>query len=93
MINWKIRLKNPLFIAQIALSVAWPVFAYTGLTAQDVTTWSKLLKIVLSALSNPYVLGLVIMSVYNATTDPTTRGFSDSKRALSYDEPSGNGLK
>ena len=35
----------------------------------------------------PYILSLVIVSVYNAITDPTTTGFTDSKRALTYDTP------
>ena len=33
------------------------------------------------------ILSLVIVSVYNAITDPTTTGFTDSKRALTYDTP------
>ena len=35
----------------------------------------------------PYVLGLVIVSVFNAITDPTTAGLGDSERAMTYSYP------
>lgn len=86
-INWKIRFKNPVFIAQLILSVLTPILAYAGLTIQDITTWGALGNLLVSALSNPYVLGLVIVSVWNAVNDPTTAGVSDSVNALTYEEP------
>ena len=58
MINWKVRMRNPMFWAQILLSVIMPILAYLGLTAEDLSSWS--------------VLG---------------EGFTDSKRALTYDTP------
>lgn len=39
--NLKVRVKNPVFWVQIVLSILTPVLAYAGLTAQDLTTWSK----------------------------------------------------
>lgn len=87
MINWKVRLKNPIFWAQLALSVIMPILAYLGLTAEDLSSWAKLGEILLRAVSSPYILGLVLVSVYNAIIDPTTTGFTDSKRALTYDRP------
>lgn len=86
-INWKVRFKNPLFYVQIVLSVLTPILTYLGLTAIDLTTWAKLGDVLLQAISNPYVLSLVIVSVYNALVDPTTKGFSDSENALTYDKP------
>ena len=44
-------------------------------------------EVLIKAVSSPYILSLVIVSVYNAITDPTTTGFTDSKRALTYDTP------
>ena len=82
MINWKVRLKNPMFWAQLVLSVIMPILAYLGLTAEDLNSWARLGEVLLQAVSSPYILGLVIVSVYNAITDPTTSGFTDSKRAL-----------
>lgn len=86
-INWKVRFKNPLFYVQIILSVLTPILTYMGLTATDLTTWSVLGDVLGQALSNPYVLSLVVVSVYNALVDPTTKGFGDSETALTYDTP------
>ena len=86
-INWKIRFKNPMFYVQLILAILTPILAYMGLTMQDLTTWAKVGEILLQAISNPYVLGLVAVSVYNAVIDPTTTGISDSARAMKYANP------
>lgn len=86
-INLKVRFKNPMFYVQLVLSILTPILAYSGLTATDLTTWAKLGEVLLQAISNPYVLSLVIVSVYNALVDPTTKGFGDSENALTYDKP------
>lgn len=86
-INWKIRFKNPVFIAQLFMAIILPVLAYTGLTVQDMTSWSLLGRVLLDAVLNPYVLGLVIVNVWQTVNDPTTTGISDSERAMSYSEP------
>ena len=87
MINIKVRFRNPVFIAQLILAVLTPILAYAGLTMQDLTTWKALGDLLLSAVKNPYVLSLVVVSVFNAVTDPTTAGVKDSDRALTYDFP------
>ena len=87
MINFKVRFRNPIFIAQLILAVLTPILAYAGLTMQDLTTWGALGQLLLGAISNPYVLGLVIVSVFNAVTDPTTSGINDSERAMTYSYP------
>ena len=84
-INWKVRFKNPLFVAQLGMSILVPILAYAGLTVQDLTTWKALGDLLLSAFSNPYVLGLVAISVYNAVLDPTTKGLNDSLNVLNRD--------
>lgn len=86
-INWKVRFKNPLFIAQLLLAILTPILAYAGLTAQDLTTWAKLVELILGAIRNPYVLSLVVVSVWNAVNDPTTSGAGDSELARTYDTP------
>lgn len=86
-INWKIRLRNPMFLAQIALAILLPILAYFGLNWQDMTTWQALGGLFLSAVQNPVVLVAVLVSVYNASTDPTTPGVGDSKRAMEYTKP------
>ena len=89
MINLKVRFKNPVFIAQLVLSVLTPVLAYAGLTLADMTSWSALGQILIDAIMNPYVLGLVVVSVWNALNDPTTAGLKDSAQAMTYSAPKG----
>lgn len=86
-INLKVRFKNPVFIAQLLLSVLLPILTYMGLTVEDMTSWAVLGNALFEAVKNPYVLGLVIVSVWNALNDPTTAGVSDSIQALTYDKP------
>ena len=87
-INFKVRFRNPVFIVQIILAILTPILAYAGLTMQDITSWGTLGNLLLNAISNPYVLGLVAVSVWNAVNDPTTRGVHDGVVGMSYDEPS-----
>lgn len=86
-LNWNVRFNNPVFYVQIILAVLTPILAYMGLTMQDLTSWPALWNILCDAVSNPYVLGLVIVSVWNAVNDPTTSGLSDSTNALTYSAP------
>lgn len=90
-INWRVRGKNPLFWFQLFLSVIVPIGAYFGLTGQDITSWPILFDVTLKALSNPYVLFIVGVSVFNALNDPTTKGVGDSSLAMRYKEPKGRG--
>ena len=69
------------------MAIIMPILAYGGLTVQDLTTWGAVWEMVIGAVSNPYVLGLVVVSVWNAVNDPTTTGLTDSDRALDYVEP------
>ena len=39
------------------------------------------------AVSNPYVVVMALVSLFNAITDPTTRGIGDSTTALTYKNP------
>jgi len=85
--NLKVRFKNPVFIVQLILAILTPILAYAGLTVQDLTSWQALGEILLGAIRNPYVLGLIVVSVWNALNDPTTAGITDSAQALTYDKP------
>ena len=86
-INWKVRVNNPLWWVQIGLSIITPILAYAGISASDVTTWAALGNLLLGAVSNPYVLATVGVSVWNACNDPTVSGLSDSSLALTYVKP------
>lgn len=85
--NWKIRIKNPSFWVSVVIAIVTPVLAYFGLTAQDMTSWSAIWDVIVQAVSNPYVLLMAAVSVYNAIVDPTTTGVTDSSRALHYNTP------
>ena len=87
--NLKVRLKNPVFIAQLILSLLTPILTYAGLTVQDITTWGALGSLLLDAVRNPYVLALAAVSIWNALNDPTTKGIGDSKQAMTYTKPNG----
>lgn len=86
-INWKVRAKNPIWWTQIVLSILTPILAYAGLTAADINTWAALGSLLLGAISNPYILFTVAVSVWNAINDPTTAGVTDSAAALTYNTP------
>lgn len=85
--NFLVRVKNPLFWAQIAMAILTPILAYFGLSGADITTWPMLGDTLLQAVCNPYVCVLVIVSVFNALTDPTTKGVTDSEKAKTYVTP------
>lgn len=87
-INWKVRIKNPVFWVQIIVAVVVPILAYLGMSWDDMTTWSALGNIFVEAVKNPVIIASVIVSVWNAINDPTTTGLSDSTQAMSYTKPS-----
>lgn len=87
-INWKVRLRNPVFWVQVAAAVFLPILAYFGLNWEDMTTWGAVLNIISRAVQNPVVVVSVLVSLWNAVNDPTTAGLKDSARALSYTAPS-----
>lgn len=86
-INWKVRFSNPMFIGQLVIAFFVPVMAYLGITTQDLTSWSAVGTVLVEAVSNPYVLVLVVVSVYNSVNDPTVSGITDSDQAMSYRKP------
>lgn len=86
-INWKVRIKNPVFWAQVAIAIISPILVGLGLQWQDMTTWAALGNALLKAVSNPVIVVSVIASLWACITDPTTAGTSDSEQALTYNKP------
>ena len=86
-INWKVRFANPEFWKQIALAVFVPLLAYYGMNWADMTTWAAIGNLFVEAVQNPVVVLSVVVSVYNALIDPTTKGIGDSEQALTYTKP------
>ena len=86
-INWLVRFKNPVFWAQIIVAIMLPILTHLGINWEDVTTWAALGKLLLSAIGNPVIVVAIVISVWNAVTDPTTKGIGDSAQALTYTTP------
>ena len=88
-LNWKVRFnkENILFISQVIISVVVPILTYFGLQASDLTTCSKVADTFVQSVSNPYVVVMALVSLFNAITDPTTKGIGDSEKALTYTSP------
>ena len=86
-INWKVRLKNPVFWAQLATAIVLPILPYLGLQWSDMTSWAALGGILVQAVKNPVILVSVVVSVWGIVNDPTTAGLSDSKKAMGYQSP------
>jgi uncharacterized membrane protein len=81
-INLDVRLQNPQYWFMLAIAVITPIVSYLGLNVSDITSWGVLIDMLGQAIMNPYLLVLVIVNVYNATVDGTTRGFKDSQMML-----------
>ena len=81
-INWTIRKQNPMFYIQILLSVFVPVLAYLGINWSDVTTWGTFFQVIIAAISNPYCLSIVAVSLFNTIVDTSSLGMSDSNHVL-----------
>ncbi len=80
MINWKVRLKNKVWLMTAIPVVLGAIYAVLGLLgivpAIAETEIENVLITIVGALA---VLGIV--------EDPTTAGVGDSKQALTYEEP------
>jgi len=85
-LNMGLRLKNPVFLLQVAMAIVLPILGYFGIRIEDITTFQKLGEVLFSAISNPYVLILIGTSLMNALNDPTSKGLLDSKKAKQYRE-------
>ena len=79
-INWKVRLKNPVFWLTVIPAVIALVYTVLGLFGV-VPTISEdvLVNAVTAIISALTTVGVLI--------DPTTKGVSDSDRALTYEVP------
>ena len=86
-INWKVRVRNPQFWLSVVLSFIVPPLAYAGIEFNEVTTWGKFFSVLGNGFANPYVVAMVIVSLYNSIVDKTTRGFGDTKIAKQYLRP------
>lgn len=86
-INWKVRVKNPTWCAQVVCAIVLPLVVGTGAQWSDMTSWQTLGSTLLAAIMNPVVVVAMLVQLWTAVTDPTTAGTSDSELALTYEEP------
>ena len=92
-INWRIRFRNPVFLAQLACAIVMPLIVGMGAEWSDMTSWATLGSTVLAALGNPVVVVAMLTSVWACITDPTTSGTGDSIAALGRSEVKPNAAK
>ena len=52
-INWKVRLCNPIFWAEVAAAVVLPILAQLGLSWEDMDTWAALWGALTAAVESP----------------------------------------
>jgi len=82
-INWSVRLKNPQFWIAIGIAFFTNLFAMSGITFEEVTSWSTLGNLILDALKNPYTFINLGAFIYVAVIDFTTKGIGDSDLVMS----------
>lgn len=82
-INIPVRFKNPWFW----VGIGGVILTAMGVSPEMFTSWSAVFDAVKNLVSNPFMLGCVILAVLGIFIDPTTSGICDSKRAMSYKKP------
>ena len=79
-INWKVRLKNPVFWTTIIPAVVACVYTVLGaFGVVPALTENMVLNIASAVITALTVLGVLV--------DPTTKGLSDSHMAMTYKAP------
>jgi len=80
MINWKVRLKNKIWVASMISMIVG--FVYEVLAMAGITPRVEQNEILALAKAVLQILGMI-----GVVQDPTTDGMGDSTRALGYEEP------
>ncbi len=79
-INWKVRLQSGSWWMGIISAIVVAVFAILKICKVNVpVTADEIMNVAMLVLMIPAAIGI--------TTDPTTKGVSDSQQALTYDTP------
>ena len=84
-VNWKVRLKNKTFwlaIIPAVLLLVQQIVGLFGVVIDFTPLQNQLVTIIGTVFSILAILGIIV--------DPTTKGISDSKQALTYTEPKGD---
>lgn len=86
MINWKVRLKNKVFwltMIPAVIILIQTICSVFGITLDLAEMQGKIIAVVEAVFVVLAILGIVV--------DPTTDGVSDSKQAMTYNEPKEDG--
>ena len=86
-INWLVRIRNPMWWVQVVASIVMPLIVGMGSNWEAMTSWPLLGSTILSALQNQVGVMTMLVSLWGAITDPTTKGFGDSSLAMTYEKP------
>lgn len=79
-INWKVRLQSGSWWMGIISAIIVAIFAILKICKVEVpVTADEVMNVAMLVLMIPAAIGI--------TTDPTTKGVSDSEQALTYDAP------
>ena len=84
-INWKVRIKNPLFWSTIIPAVIGFVYCVLGAFGVVPSVAENTVLEIVSAL-------IAALTTLGVLVDPTTSGVSDSALAMTYTEPRRDGF-
>lgn len=71
----KDRIKNPYFW----IGLVGVILTALQVEASTLTSWDKVLQLIVNTIQNPYLLTTTVMAVIGVVVDPTTRGAKDRK--------------
>ena len=81
--NLKVRVKNPYFW----IGLGGVILTAMGISADMLTSWAAVWDALVNLVSNPFMLGSVVIAVLGVVLDPTTAGIGDSEQAMTYIKP------
>lgn len=80
MINWKVRLQSGSWWLGVISAIVVAIFSIMEISGVK-------LSVTADEIINIATLILMIPATIGITTDPTTKGLSDSLQAMSYEKP------
>lgn len=81
--NIPVRFKNPWFW----VGLVGVILTAMGVSPDTLTSWEAVKVAVLNLVTNPFMIGCVVVAVLGVFIDPTTHGIGDSDRAMTYTAP------
>lgn len=79
-INWKLRLKNKTILVSLLLCIVTFIYQVLGILGITPTISEDTITQLIGLLAN-------ILVAVGVVVDPTTKGVSDSAKAVQYNEP------